>query len=135
MGYNPSEKQEVRMGKQQGFGAGLGVHNRGEGWGSPHGQKHKLTACLTRVVASTMTPCLISTSATGTWPSCATRWRGVSPLWKETEVHHLVANKDFQATEKEHWGLGAQPSCVATEQVCDLGQSSSSSGPLSLSEK
>lgn len=35
MGYNPSEKQEVRMGKQQGFGAGLGVHI-GEKGGEAH---------------------------------------------------------------------------------------------------
>ena len=75
---------------------------------------------LTRVVASTVTPCLISTSATGAWPSCATRWRGVSPLWKEKEVHHLVASKELQGTIGEHcpgvWlsGLGI---IVQTERL------------------
>ena len=57
---------------------------------------------LTRVVASTVTPCLISTSATGTWPSCATRWRGVSPFWEGKEVHQFAAKIEFWVTLGKH---------------------------------
>lgn len=92
----PHSEQESLL-KHGGGGHWAGLWALVEWWGK-----------LTRVVASTVTPCLISTSATGTWPSCATRWRGVSPLWKEKEVHHPLASKELQAIVREHC-----PGCVA----------------------